>query len=149
MTPVNYTVNGNTISGYRRVTNTGPNASNQPTFQIEVNGTIVLADGGGTITWTANRTRTWLEGFNTPLIFNDDVFSVSGGSNGTKASGNTWTNVINTPLVHKRSCHQIVSGTMTVTPSNKPVRSIDFGNGTCDNQATVTINGNTYTIVVQ
>jgi hypothetical protein len=77
------------------------------------------------------------------------VFSVSGGSNGTKASGNTWTNVINTPLVHKRSCHQIVSGTMTVTPSNKPVRSIDFGNGTCDNQATVTINGNTYTIVVQ
>jgi hypothetical protein len=149
MTPVNYIVNGNAISGYRRVTNSGLNASNQPIFQIEVNGTIVLANDGGTITWTANRTRVWTEGFNTPLIFNDDVFSVTGGSNGTKASGTTWTNVINTPLVHKRSCHQIVSGTMTVTPSNKPVRTIDFGTGACDSQATVTINGNTYTIVVQ
>ena len=149
MTPVNYIVNGNAISGYRRVTNSGLNASNQPTFQIEVNGTIVLANDGRTITWTANRTRVWTEGFNTPLIFNDDVFSVTGGSNGTKASGSTWTNVINTPLVHKRSCQQIVSGLMTVTPSNKPVRTIDFGTGACDSQATVTINGNTYTIVVQ
>ena len=149
MTPVNYIVNGNAISGYRRVTNSGLNASNQPTFQIEVNGTIVLANDGGTITWTANRTRVWTEGFNTPSIFNDDVFSVTGGSNGTKASGSTWTNVINTPLVHKRSCQQIVSGFMTVTPSNKPVRTIDFGTGACDSQATVTINGNTYTIVVQ
>jgi len=149
ITPVNYTVNGNAVSGFRRVTNAGPNASNQPTFQIEVNGTIVLANGGGTINWTANRTRTWLEGFNTPGIFNDDVFSVTGGSNGTKVSGATWTSVINTPLVHKRICRQIVSGTMTVTPSDKPVRSIDFGNGDCDNQVSVTINGNTYTIIVQ
>jgi len=149
ITPVNYTVNGNAVSGYRRVTNSGPNASNQPTFQIEVNGTIVLADGGGTINWTANRTRTWLEGFNTPGIFNDDVLSVTGGSNGTKVSGATWTSVINTPLVYKRSCRQIVSGTMTVTPSDKPARNIDFGSGNCDNQISVTINGNTYTIIVQ
>jgi len=149
ITPLNYTVNGNAVSGFRRVTNTGLNASNQPTFQIEVEGTIILADGGGTITWTANRTRTWLEGFNTLSIFNDDVHSVTGGSNGTKASGASWTNIINTPLVYKRSCRQIVSGTMTLTPSDKPVRTINFGNGNCDNQVTVTINGNTYTIIVQ
>ena len=149
ITPDNFTVNGNAVSGYRRVTNAGLNANNLPTFLIEVNGTIVLADGGGTITWTANRTRTWLEGFNTSFIFNDDVFSVTGGSNGTKANGATWTNVINTPLVHKRSCHQIVSGSMTVTPLSKSARTIDFGNGNCDNQATVTINGNTYTVIIQ
>lgn len=146
ITPVNYSVNGNVLSGFRRLTNT-TSAGSLPTFAVEVNGTVVLADNSGTITWTANRVRTWLEGFNTPLIFIDDVISTTGNSNGTRASGNTWTSVINTPLVYKRSCRQIVSGTMTITPSDKPARNIDFGSGNCDNTATVSINGNTFTIM--
>jgi hypothetical protein len=146
ITPVNYSVNGNILSGFRRLTNT-TSSGGLPTFTVEVNGTVTLADNAGTITWTANRVRTWLEGFNTPLVFIDDVISTTGNSNGTRASGATWTSLINTPLVYKRSCRQIVSGTMTLTPSDKPVRNIDFGSGNCDNTATVTINGNTFTII--
>jgi hypothetical protein len=149
ITSEGYTVNGNAVSGYRRITNSGPNSNGQPTFSIEVNGSIALANSGGTVTWVANRTRTWTAGYNTPLLFSDDLFSVTGSSSGSGANGGTWTTQITSPLVHKRSCHQIVSGTITITPSTRPIRTVDFGNGNCDNTATVTINGNTYTITIQ
>lgn len=145
ITPSNYFVNDNQVTGYRRVTNLGPNAQSQPFFSVEVNGSVILANNGGTITWSANRVRTWLTGYDTPLIFFDDEYALSGTSNGTKTNGTSWNSVINTQLVYRHSCRQIVSGTLTVTPDNKPERLVDFGNGTCDNSASVTINGNTYT----
>lgn len=145
ITPENYFVNGNQILGSRIVTNTGNNALGQPTFNVLVNGTIILANNEGTITWNATRQRTWIQGNNT-LIFSDDVYSITGGSSGTKVNGQTWTSIITSPLVHKRICHQIVSGVLQVTPSNKPIRTIDFGQGNCDNTLTVSINGNSYTI---
>ena len=148
ITPDGYSVNGNVLSGYRRLTNAGNNEQGQPVFNVEVVASMTLASNGGEITWTANRTRTWLEGFNTPGVFADDVFSITGSSNGTKVSGDTWTSAITSALTFKRACRQFVSGTRTVTPSNRPERLIDYGNGTCDNTATVTINGNTYTITV-
>lgn len=146
ITPVNYSVDGNVVSGFRKLTNT-TTAGGLPTFTVEVNGSVALANAGGTVTWTANRVRTWLEGFNTPLLFADDVISTTGSSNGVRASGTTWSSVINTPLVYKRACRETVSGSLSLTPADKPVRLIDFGGGSCDNTATVTINGNTFTIV--
>jgi len=41
--PVNYFVNSNQISGTRIVTNMGNNSLGQPTFSVQVNGTIILA----------------------------------------------------------------------------------------------------------
>jgi hypothetical protein len=148
ITPQNYFVNGNNITGSRVVTNTGLNGNQQPTFSVVVNGTVVLANNGGTLTWSANRTRTWITGYNTPLLFADDEISVTGSSNGTNASGGSWSTIITSPLVHKRSCREIVSGSKTVTPASRPARIVDYGNGSCDNTVNVTINGNTYTITI-
>lgn len=148
ITPQNYFVNGNGVSGSRVVTNTGNNSSGQPTFTVQVNGTVTLDNSGGTITWSASRIRTWIVGYDTPLLFADDEISVTGSSNGTNASGENWTCLINTPLVHKRSCREIVSGSKTVTPSSRPERLINYGNGECDDTFEVIINGNTYTITI-
>lgn len=142
--PSNYFVNDNQITGFRRVTNLGPTATNQPRISIEVNGSVILANNGGTITWIANRIGTWLTGFNTPFLFFDDEYGFTGTSSGSITNGSSWNTVINTQLVYRHSCRQIVSGTSTVSPDNKPDRLVDFGNGVCDNTATVTINGNTY-----
>jgi hypothetical protein len=144
--PEGYTVNGNQLAGFRRLTNTGTNASGQPVFDVEVDATLTLADGEGVVTWTATRTRTWLDGYNTPLIASDDIFSVSGNSAGTKANGISWTSEITSPLTIKRSCREVVSGTLTLTPEDRPVRTIDYGNGACDNTITVTINGNSFDV---
>ncbi|MEX1187926.1 MAG: hypothetical protein WED33_01625 [Bacteroidia bacterium] len=148
ITPENYSVNGNLVNGSRIVTNLGENALGQPSFSVSVNGTIVLANNGGTITWNANRIRTWTTGFNTPLLFFDDEYSISGSSTGTKVNGQSWTAQINTALLYRHSCRQIVTGTITINPQDRPERLVNFGNGDCDYTASVTINGNTYTFTL-
>jgi hypothetical protein len=42
-----------------------------------------------------------------------------------------------------------VSGIFNHTPENKPTRTIDFGDGACDDIATVTVNGKTYTVTLR
>jgi hypothetical protein len=149
ITPESYTVNGNQLSGSRVVTNIGNNANGQPQFNIVVNATLVLANGEGSISWNSTRTRTWLSGFNTPFLFLDDEYGITGSANGTSPNGNTWSSQINQQLVYKVSCRQFVSGSLSITPQNRPVRTLDYGSGQCDNTATVTINGNSYTIIIQ
>ena len=99
--------------------------------------------------WNSQRTRTMIAGFNTPLYWLDDVYLVSGGANGTNNAGVSRTWQITTPLRRALNCHWFESGIVVITPANKPVRTVDFGNGNCDNEATVTINGHSWTITLQ
>ncbi|NBP58429.1 hypothetical protein EBU71_18230, partial [bacterium] len=117
--PDGYSVNGNILSGYRQITNTGVNSSGQPTFDVVVNASLTLANQQGLITWNANRTRTWIEGYDTPFIFSDDVISISGNSSGTKDNV-SWSSQITSNLIFKRSCRQIVIGTLTLEPQDRP-----------------------------
>jgi len=142
-----YYVNDNQILGTKTVTNNGHNSSGNLTFSISVNGQIIKASGGGTITWTSSRTREWIQGELTPTWF-DDVYLITGTANGTNAAGNSFSMAITSALRKEIGCRHIVSGQLTLTPSGKPTRYVDFGSGACDNQATVTINGNVYNITL-
>ena len=148
ITFTNYYVNDNQILGTKTVTNNGHNSSGNLTFSISVNGQIIKASGGGTITWTSSRTREWIQGELTP-IWSDDVYLITGSANGTNASGNSFSMAITSALRKEIGCRHIVSGQLTLTPSGKPTRYVDFGSGACDDQATVTINGNVYNITLR
>lgn len=65
----------------------------------------------------------------------------------TRPSGATITKTIAeaTPLLYKASCKQIVSGIVTFTNGDTSW-TIDYGDGECDNSATVTRNGETRTV---
>jgi hypothetical protein len=141
-----YYVNDNKIMGTKTVVNNGHNAAGHLIYSITVNGQILKATGG-TITWTSNRTREWIIGENT-LTWGDDVYLITGSGSGTSANGNSFTVTITSPLRREIGCRHFVSGTFTLSPSGKPDRYFDFGNGTCDNQATVTINGHLYNITL-
>jgi hypothetical protein len=143
----NYFVNNNQILGTKTVTNMGHNGQGQSYFTINVAAQIIKANNAGTITWNSNRTRTWIAGESTAIKL-DDEYSITGSGSGTKANGNTYTVTITTPLIKALNCNWIKQGVMDITPSNKPVRSINFGTGTCDNQAVVTINGTNYNITL-
>ena len=56
---------------------------------------------------------------------------------------------ITSALRKEIGCRHIVSGSLALTPSGKPTRYVDFGTGACDDQATVTINGNVYNITLR
>jgi hypothetical protein len=148
ITPANYFVNDNQVIGVHTVVNQGTNGNGNIYYSVDVTGQVILANGGGTISWTSSRTREWIAGSNT-ADFSDDIYSISGSGTGTSAGGANISIQITSPLVRKLEpgCRShFISGTVEVTPGNLPTRILDFGNGECDNIATVTVNGHTYTI---
>jgi hypothetical protein len=141
-----YYVNDNKVEGIKVVTNMGENEDGNPYFTISVNGLIYLALDQGQISWNAQKVREWAEGYDTPRVRIDDVYLISGQASGINASGITWDRVITTELRKEIGCRFIVSGTIEIQPEGRPLRILDYGNGECDNIATVTVNGTTYTI---
>jgi hypothetical protein len=137
ITPQGYHVNDQLIQGTKTVTNLGLNANGQPTFSVLVNGSVTAADGSWTSTHQAQRTRTWIEGNDTPAL-NDDVYLITGSGSGVNRNGVAYTT----------SIWRLVSGTVVVTPEGRPVRTIDYGNGSCDGTVSITVNGQTFTITI-
>lgn len=147
VTFTNYFVNDNQVTGSHSVTNNGHNNNGHLTFTIAVTGSIIKPNNGGTISWTSNRVREWTEGEST-AIWSDDVYLITGTASGSHSNGNSYTATITSALKIKLNCHWIVSGGLDLVPSGKPTRSIDWGTGACDDQATVTINSHVYTITL-
>jgi len=140
-----YYVNNNQVLGSRIVSNMGENNSGNVYFTVEVDGQIVKGDGTGTISWTSIRQREWIDGFET-ITWWDDVYLISGNAQGTSATGHSFTMEITTGLRKEIGCRYFVSGTYELTPEERPVRVVDYGDGECDNIITITINGQTITI---
>jgi hypothetical protein len=108
-------------------------------------GVINLANNGGTISWNSSREREWIQGFETGNRW-DDIYLITGEASGIRPNGSTWTREIINPLRIELACRFIVSGTVEIIPEGRPARILDYGNGDCDNVATVIVNGVTYTI---
>jgi len=141
-----YYVNDNQVEGTKVVTNNGFNETGNMNWDIAVNGMITLANGEGSITWNSQRNREWIEGINTPFNRWDNIYLITGDAHGERANGLHWDRQITNPLRIELACRFIVSGTIEIQPEGKALRILDFGDGSCDNEATVTVNGNTYTI---
>ncbi len=136
----NFTINGNLIEGNKRIQKTS-----QYTYEIQLeNGKVTFSDGT-THTRTMTRTRTMVEGYDTPYYIWDDVYTIEGSSTGVNRQGNAYTHQITNALVVRMDCRWIVSGTFNVTVNNNSM-SLDYGNGVCDNLATATINGRAYEV---
>lgn len=136
----NFTINGNAIEGTKRIEKT---AAYSFTVTLQ-NGKITFTDGT-TYTRTCERTRTWADGFATPYNIWDDVYTVEGTATGVNRKGNTYTHQITNALMIKMNCRWIVEGTIEMTVGDKTA-TFDYGNGDCDNIATVTVNGKSYEV---
>lgn len=149
----NYYVDNNKVDGTKTVTNNGKDGNGNMNWSVSVNGTITLA-AGGVITWTSNRTTTLLLGWNTAdstITWAKSKWSVTGNANGTSAKGVDYTATITSPVVRDLTCTNIgrrhfTQGVVDIARTGKKPCTIDFGDGTCDNIAIVTINGKTYKV---
>ncbi|MCZ2357653.1 MAG: hypothetical protein LC115_13340 [Bacteroidia bacterium] len=143
----NYFVNNNQHIIHKTVENRGLNASNQSTFNITVDDTIIFTANGGVFTWKSNRLRTWIAGESTIGLYSDDIYLIEGQGSGITRNGKNYTVTITEPIRVDLSCtgsHR-TAGKITIDVSGKSPIYIDYGNGNCDNVATCTINGRTYT----
>lgn len=138
-------INDHRIEGTTTLSNMGFNADSNMYFNIEIIGSIYLANDAGTITWNSSRMREWVEGYET-FWGHDDVYLISGTADGVRLNGLSWSKEITNPLRVELDCRWIVSGTVNIQPENLPLRTLDFGDGECDNIATVLIDGIIYTI---
>lgn len=131
-----------TVNGTRTLTNTGQNEEGQWTFSQETSTTVdrPVLD----IVRTYSGTRTWLSGHDTEAC-GDDIWQRDGAGEKTISNGMGETNVTATydAVVYDRPCGYPVSGTVTLV-RNQFERIMDFGDGTCDALAELTINGTTY-----
>lgn len=133
-----------TITVTLGTSNANPNI--HPIFTINLDVTITLPDGR-IIKVTGTKSREIIEGQNTPELA-DNVYQITGNWQTTFPSGATRTATITSPLIVKLNCPSIVKGIITFT-RNGETSTLDFGDGTCDNTATFTINGVSFTIILR
>ncbi len=138
----NYYVNGFKKEGTVIWTNTTVAGSGTPSWRRQVQNGKITAPTGDFWLHTADITITQTAGAATPNNLTDDIFSINGTRTATNPAGKTRTSTTLTPLQKKTNCSNIDKGTLQVQgPSHVAV--IDFGDGTCNNTATISIDGRT------
>ncbi len=139
----NFYQNDNKVTGIKTVTNMGHNPLGQPFYNISITGAVTL-NGGGTISVSWLRQRTWTAGYSTPTDLTDDTYSITGSGTLTRANGMKITVNISIPLVVAQSCHWIEQGAVVYSLPSGASRTLDFGNTpTCDDMATITLGNGT------
>jgi len=136
---VDFYVNGNNIKGSKSIVNNGLNAAKNPSYTTTVSDTIIRVDKS-TIIRNATRTRERIDNNGTPKIFWDDKFSITGSTTGVNAKGVAYSVDITSPLIIYNNYPFFVKGTVTTTTQTRTA-VLDYGDGTKDNKATLTING--------
>lgn len=127
-------------------------------YKVEVINGKLTKTNGNYIEWNSTRTITQTDGRITPLDPRDDAFKIEGNANGLVRRSTLlvrWESTITDPLARRFTCRWIVKGRVRTVRVNLPnpatnpwAAVLDFGAGTCDNQATLTINGQTRQITL-
>lgn len=138
MTFDNYFVSGYKIEGTYTWTNTS--TANVRSWERRTqNGKVTAPDGRY---WLHEGVRNVVQtaGVNTPGDLTDDIFSITGTHRVTNSAGAYRDITVLEALQKKNNCHNIDKGKLKVQGPNH-YAVIDFGDGTCDNLATISIDG--------
>ena len=150
-TPNNYTLNGYLIEGVKTVTNNGINAEGNTNFDISIVDGKVTDPDGEFATWNSERNREWIVGESTTFLSDgipgilDDAYSLTGSASGVNRNGLSFTMDIIDPLIVSLDCKWIKQGVLEINPDGVDTRSLDYGDGECDNQATISVGDWSYT----
>ena len=134
-----YSVNGVTLEGVRTLTNLQNSTSDAPRFNVVLqNGKATFQDQRvatreSDVTWQWNREAN-------PLEDNLQIEQSSTAS-GTTRGGRQYEVSLSQDLIYKRHCGIAVSGIKQYTLENGKLITINYGDGSCDQTFTVTVNG--------
>lgn len=146
------------VEGTHKITNTSGPINTQPVirqYTVDVINAKLSVPSGNFTEWNSHKVITQFEGLATADP-RDDIFKVEGSASGRVRRGNllvAWQSTIIEPLIKRFNCRWIVKGKVRTVRLNTAVNSpwiaiLDFGNGNCDNQAVVTINGVSHQITL-
>lgn len=168
VTAQNYVVSGHSVTINNKVVEnttpvsigTGTNPGTNLTWSVTADISIAKPGGAGIITWKCNRVKTLVNtsdpdcyrGQSLHIIWQKAVVSINGSASGTNAKGEGYTVQANNlkrdftcaPYAQRPHWHPFIEGTLVYTPGTRPARTIDYGNGSCDANAVISINGVSY-----
>jgi hypothetical protein len=143
----NYVVNGYMLGGTYSITNSTTSATFSLTTQV----------AGGTITYP-NDTSYSFSGSKTVSLVSGNVsnvstlvFNITGGYKITSSYGESLTATVTTPLERKETCAFIDKGIVSFVYTKGTATlngTLDYGDGTCDNSAVITIGSFTKTVTI-
>jgi hypothetical protein len=146
---VNFFHNAIKIVGNKNFTRTLSAATaaspSHPIVTMNLNMTITLPDGR-IFTRIGTRVREIIEGYSTVML-SDNVYKITGNWTTTFPNSSIQTSTITQPLIVKLNCNNITKGVVTFV-RNTNIATLDYGDGSCDNQAIFTINGVPRTITL-
>ena len=143
------------VEGTHKIANTSTsNITRQ--FTVDVTNAKLTKPSGNFVEWSNHKVITQAEGLGTATPF-DDIFKIEGTAHGRVKRGAllvAWESNILEPLIKKFSCRWIAKGKVKAVRINTTATSpwvavLDFGDGTCDNQAVITINGVSHQITLR
>jgi hypothetical protein len=148
----NYQIDSFKVEGIHTIKNTS--SALVPQFEITLrNGKLTNVNNGNYFTRVANHVFTQISGQGTPAFPLDDVLEITGfaqGSNTRSGVTNNWKRTILNiePLIKRHNCNWLVKGKLRLERTGRPDAILDYGNGNCDNQATLTVGGLTRVITL-
>lgn len=136
VTLVNFKYKGYTVSGTYSVSCAGPGS-----YSGSISNGVIVNPQGGTTTYSGTFSVVQVEGASTNGLNQqaDDVYNISLNIAGVDTNGKVYTTKTTSPLRKELDCAWIVSGAIEVKIGNTAKKTLDFGTGNCDDQATLTV----------
>jgi hypothetical protein len=141
-------VNDVKVEGVKTVVSQGLNAdSTEVMFNINLVGGKLTFEDGTEVTRDAEKTRlryfgeSWLD-------MSDDYWMIDGISTGVNYLGNNYTRTL-TGLTALYTCRHFVSGTVEIKINDESPIILDYGEGDCDDKATISKGGESREITLR
>ncbi|MBK8424854.1 MAG: hypothetical protein IPL27_02220 [Lewinellaceae bacterium] len=141
----NYTEDGAQLSG--RFTLKNQSNANAGVFSIVAEDIKAADTQGFTLDYNAVQTFTQIAGHPTWWDWNDDVYEITGTIQSVLTNGETVDWTIQNPLTKANNCAWVSEGIGLLNINGLDV-GVNYGNGSCDNKGTLTINGQTYEVTL-
>lgn len=136
---IGYHVDSFKIEGTHITENTST-SNMQGWKNVVLEGKIINTNNTKWKKWNSVKNVLQITGNGTPHFPLDDSYKITGNANGSNSASHTWASVIIEPLIKKFTCRWIVQGTVRLMRDGRAAL-LDYGNGGCDNQAIIYING--------
>lgn len=143
----NYFINDNQIEGTHTVS--FHIRSGHPVWTTTITGGKVTTPDGVIRTREATHKRIQTRGLETQRDRSDDAFQLTGNASGTHKNGKTFTWTITEPLVISNDCRWIRKGIKEISLEGQSLIMLNFGDGTCDDKASLTQDGETREITLK
>jgi hypothetical protein len=148
---VGYFRNDAKVDGVHLLTNVTPTNPSFPRFSVAITGGKITFGDGKTITREQSFVREWQRAIN-PLEDKWVILANLSSASGANKNNVSYTMLVTKDIVYSRACVAsnvfiAVSGTKQFIVEGKTY-SVDYGDGNCDNEITVSVGGLTKTITV-